>query len=188
MTILESCEADLRDLLKQLNNLLTLEQAELGALTPDMAVIDLSELLEDISGEYKKKLQSKTQSLKISCSDDETFETRAELFLLRRALQALVENAFDAAPEGSTVNASLSRLAGKILLRISDSGKGIAPELQSKIFDRFRVVDGQAIAGMGLPLAYRLLTLQAAELKLESSNTEGTTFLCSFLESNGKHS
>lgn len=184
--ILESCEKKLRELLRQLNNLLTLEQAELGALSPDLSEQNLTALLDELSTECKRIFQDKNIRLQIECSDEDAFETKGESFLLKRALEALLENAMQVAPDNSAVQVKLSRRQGRILLQVTDSGKGIAPELQSKIFDRFRTVDGQAIAGMGLPLAYRLLNLQAAELKLESSNSDGTTFLCSFLESTGK--
>lgn len=180
---LESCEMELSRLLNQLNNLLTLEQAEQGALQPDMARLDLKELLEDLANEYKKVLRQKNSRIEIHAADENSYEIRAELFLLRRAIQALLDNAIQASKENSCIDTTLTRDSGKIILKIEDHANGIAAELQNQIFNRFRSVEGQALAGMGLPLAFRLMNAQAAELRLEASSETGTTFTCTFIES-----
>lgn len=62
--------------------------------------------------------------------------------------------------------------------RVSDTGVGIAPELQERIFEEFYQVPGRSTGGtgLGLPYARRLATLLGGTLEVESRPGVGTTF------------
>ncbi|MFN2568211.1 MAG: sensor histidine kinase [Candidatus Dormibacteria bacterium] len=73
---------------------------------------------------------------------------------LHRLLGVLLDNACKYAPEGGSVDLSVSSGGGAVRLIVDDSGPGIAPEHRPRIFDRFhRAVEGPGGAGLGLAIA-----------------------------------
>ncbi len=103
---------------------------------------------------------------------------------MRQILLNLVSNAIKFTPEGGTLrlHASLEKAVGKrgtmVAVSVTDSGIGIAPEHQKRIFERFRQVgdkSGQG-TGLGLPIAKRLAELHGGRMTLRSALGEGATF------------
>jgi len=73
----------------------------------------------------------------------------------------LLDNAIDAAPEGSKVRVEARQDDGVVMVRVIDSGKGIAPEIQSRIFEPFFTTKpvGEG-TGLGLDIVQRIVTQQ----------------------------
>ncbi len=177
---LKLIESDLRSLLSQLNNFLTLETVEHGALVLDCAEIDLEDFIDDLASEYNKRWKSHGVNVRSEYVGDNLL-INGEVELLRMAITALLDNACAASTgSGSEVILHCEGQQGKIVLKVIDTGGGIPAELQSTIFDRFRFQDERPLAGLGLPLASRLFALHAAQLSLERSSAEGTIFRCEF--------
>ncbi len=62
----------------------------------------------------------------------------------------------------------------RLLISIEDTGKGIAPQMQQRIFDRF-VKGTQTGAGLGLPICKELVELMGGNLEINSEEGLGTT-------------
>ena len=94
----------------------------------------------------------------------------------------LVDNAVKYTPEGGSVTVRLAEpAAGKILFAVTDTGIGIAPEDQQRIFDRFYRVDKARSRemggnGLGLAIAREIVHLDDGGIKVTSQPGEGTTF------------
>lgn len=88
---------------------------------------------------------------------DQPVEVTGDEDRLRQVLVNLLGNARRHTPPGTTVTASLERVPGVAVVRIVDDGPGIAPELQSRLFERFsrgdpsqpREADGTGPGGGG---------------------------------------
>ena len=101
---------------------------------------------------------------------------------IKQLMLILVDNAVKYTPEGGFVTVRLAEpAAGKILFAVTDTGIGIAPEDQQRIFDRFYRVDKARSRemggnGLGLAIAREIVHLHDGGIKVTSQPGEGTTF------------
>lgn len=84
-------------------------------------------------------------------------------------------NALDSMSHGGHLAIEVFEKDNRIVVRVSDSGAGIADEILPDIFEPFFSTKGRG-AGMGLPVARRIAHLYEGSMKVESSSSEGTTF------------
>jgi signal transduction histidine kinase len=104
----------------------------------------------------------------------------AEGAKLRIVIQNLLSNAAKFTSEGSIRLAAEALPEGRVAIRVSDTGPGIAPEHHEAVFDMFRQL-GSAGAwrkgvGLGLALARRFARLLGGDILLESELGRGATF------------
>ena len=92
----------------------------------------------------------------------------------------LLTNAVKFTPDGGAVTVSARRADGRVEIAVSDTGVGIAPEEQSRIFDEFgqaRSAGGQSEGtGLGLTLCKRFVELHGGAIAVESALGRGSTF------------
>lgn len=96
---------------------------------------------------------------------------------LQQAVIALATNAIDAMPEGGVLTISAHCQQDDLLVEVSDTGVGIAPENITKIFEPFFTTKevGQG-TGLGLAVCYGILTEHGGSLDVQSTLGVGTTF------------
>jgi signal transduction histidine kinase len=101
-----------------------------------------------------------------------------DIGLMERVLENLIENAIRYTPAGGSVTVALIPEDGKLTVRVTDTGHGIAEESLPHIFDRFYRGEeaGGGGAGLGLAIARRILELHGATLQAQSRVNAGTTF------------
>jgi NtrC-family two-component system sensor histidine kinase KinB len=111
----------------------------------------------------------------------------ADVSVVDRVLQNLIGNACKFTPEGGQIRVTADVAAdtgngqdappSHVLLSVSDTGPGIPPELQDRLFQKF-VTGGQQGSGSGLGLAFCRLAVEAhnGRLWVESEPGHGTTF------------
>ncbi|MEP7380662.1 MAG: ATP-binding protein [Gemmatimonadota bacterium] len=143
--------------------------------------VDLSEVVQDaVRG---LKAQASARSIGLDFADAAESPVRGDASDLERIVVNVVENAIKYSPAGSTVHITLAPEGDDAYgVRVRDSGTGISPEAQDRIFDRFfrshtsggQVADG---AGLGLAIARTLAQQYGGRLELESSSSDGSTFL-----------
>lgn len=95
--------------------------------------------------------------------------------LVRQAMANIVQNACDAMPGGGTVSISLRRTGGEAVITIGDTGSGIAPDIQKKIFLPFFTTRDAGV-GMGLALTHKIVASHGGRIAVESPGSGGTTF------------
>lgn len=90
----------------------------------------------------------------------------------------LLTNAIRFAPEGTAINIEEKSLSGQVQISIRDQGKGIEPEFQDKIFDRYFKVPGEEKSGTGLGLAIsrEFMEAQQGSIGLSSQPGKETVF------------
>lgn len=93
----------------------------------------------------------------------------------------LVGNAVRYAPAGSAIDIAVAAEGGVVRATVSDRGKGIAPDDQARVFEKFERVDPTEPGGSGLGLfiARRLARAMGGDLTLRSGAGEGATFTLS---------
>src|SRR5207248_11788462 len=101
-----------------------------------------------------------------------------DIALMERVLENLLDNAIRYTPAGGRISVSIEYDGGRMTVRVSDSGRGIAPKDLPFIFDRFYRGDTTGGgAGLGLAIAKRILELHGSQLSAESRVNVGTTFV-----------
>jgi len=121
---------------------------------------------------------------------EETFQ-RSDIFVrgpegvLNEIIYNLIENAIRYNHSGGSVRVLVSEDAGVVRLKVSDTGIGIAPEYQDKVFERFYCVDRSRSrdtggTGLGLAIVKHGVQYLGAHLKLESTPGVGTTITVEF--------
>lgn len=170
------CE-QLRILIAELFELAKLNSQE---MRPHVEPFSLSELVQDIVQKLKFVAEKKQVGLQTDIPADLPFVS-ADIGLIERVLENLIENAIRHTPERGTITVALSLEMESIMTQVSDTGCGIPPEDLPHIFDRYYRVgnnqQGRAPgAGLGLAISRRILELHGSSIEAHSILNGGTTF------------
>lgn len=151
---------EMRTLMRLVLNLLDINKADEGSLSAAVDSVDLAALAADVENEFEAQAESNEVTLAVAL---ETTEVSADIDLLRRVLENLVDNAIRHAPAGSQVRLSSKSEPGAVLLTVTDRGAGIPEELRGRIFERFARLDPNADrrSGRGLGLQFCKLAVEA---------------------------
>lgn len=151
-----------RCLLRLVLNLLDISKSEEGQLMPRRTDVDLDALITDLLAAHEAKAQAAGVTLR------RTVEIRtitADVDLLRRVIENLLDNALRHAPERSEVRITAAKREGGFEIRVADTGPGISPEMREKIFERFMQIEsgerGVTRTGRGLGLTFCKLAIEA---------------------------
>ena len=134
------------------------------------AVVELNEPLRMIDGG-----QSGT-AIRLETDLHTVPPVQAHLGDLREALTNLIDNAVAAVPDGGLVTLRSRLFAGEVAVEVADNGTGIDPQHLGRIFDPFFTTKGPSSSGLGLSIAYNLVTQQGGTLLVDSELGKGTTF------------
>lgn len=138
----------------------------------------MAELVQDVVQKFQ--LRGEQAGVKVGAEfDHELPLVMGDIALMERVLENLIENAIRYTPAGGSVTVSLTPQDGKLVVRVTDTGCGIAEESLPFIFDRFwrgEESTPRGGAGLGLAIAKRILELHGASLVAQSKRNAGTTF------------
>jgi len=165
----------LGNLVSELFELAKLESLE-TRLNPEAFAIE--ELVQDVVQKHQLEAERKRIRLSAEKAGDLPF-VNADIGLIARALDNLIDNALRHTPEAGRVRLILQRGEGIVKVDVSDTGCGIRQEELDSVFDRFYRSQGQASeagAGLGLAITKRIIELHRSRLEVESIVGEGTTF------------
>jgi signal transduction histidine kinase len=138
--------------------------------------VDLGELLRTTLAGYEPRAAARGVSVSEAMAP--SIQVRADPSRLRRVLTNLVDNALQAMPEGGALRVSMAvddRDTPGVLLEISDTGVGIAPERLELIFQPGETTTPGS-KGRGLAIVHRFVLGCDGEIRCESVPGEGTTF------------
>jgi signal transduction histidine kinase len=140
----------------------------------------LPELVQDVAQKFRPEAERKHLALETEIPESAPF-VRADIGLIERVLENLIENAIKYTPEGGSVRLSLAPDANGIEMCVADTGRGIAEADRERIFERFYRAEksrGETPegAGLGLAITRRILQLHDCPIDVESGLGEGTAF------------
>lgn len=160
--------------------LLTLARDDAGVLKMDRLPVELSDLIEDVQEQLKGTAQAR--GVELLRGPVEPIRIKGDPERLRRLLLNLVENGIKYTPKGGRVSISLKRQGdGWASVEVEDTGIGISPEDQSRIFQRFhRGADARSLenqgSGLGLCIAKSIAEAHGGGIKVVSSPGQGSAF------------
>jgi signal transduction histidine kinase len=172
-SILESA----RLLLRLINDILDLATIEAGYMALETCTIDVSEMLECVLTLTRERARSRDLELDLCCPREigviEGDERR-----LKQALFNLISNAVKFAPPGGAIRLEAARREDALLLTVADTGIGIPPADQARVFEKFERGVRQSGAGIGLSLVKSLIELHGGTVVIESASEQGTRITC----------
>lgn len=175
-TVFESTEK----LKKLVEELFELSKLEAKQITPKKEPFYINELIHDICQKYELLLTRKNISL-IPAFKNDIMVVEADIALIERVLQNLIDNAIKFTPEGGKVTIETNEVDRYIEIRVSDTGKGIPEEQIPFVFDRYHIGDKRLSldnqnTGLGLAIVKKILEIHDATIKLSSKLNQGTSF------------
>jgi signal transduction histidine kinase len=175
-TAIKHCER----LSKLVAELLELAKLDSDDIRPRNEPFNLSELVQDVAQKFQLRADEKQISLSTGCDKNLPF-VNADIALIERVLENLIENAVHNTPRGGSVRLALEARQENVAVLISDTGPGIPPAEQERIFNRFYQLDksrqsGTGHTGLGLAITKKILELHDRSIAVASSLGAGTTF------------
>ncbi|MDR3712721.1 MAG: ATP-binding protein [Puia sp.] len=163
---------------KLVNNLLDFSRIEAGRMQAAFEPADLAVLTKDLASSFRSAIEKTGITLVVRC--DAAEPVFADLEMWEKVVVNLLSNAFKYTPEG-TITVSLSQQDGFTTLAVADTGVGIPPEEQERIFERFHRVQNmrsrsQEGTGIGLSLVSELVKLHGGTIEVSSKVGVGSVF------------
>jgi len=164
-------ERTCREMMRLIQNLLEIGKIEEGKMPVVLEPVALAEVTDEIVGEYAAIAEQGQRALRAAVHRDVP-PVMADRWLLRRVLANLVVNAIRHSGGDVVVDATVS--AREVTLRVTDTGRGIAPEDQALIFEKFRsggrsATDEPALdTGLGLPFCKLAVERMGGRITLAS--------------------
>ena len=161
------------------DRLLALSRAESGQAKLSVEAVDLRELAEDVVSYLGVLAEEKGQSLTVDAVGMP--RGSGDRVVLRQSLINLVDNAIKYTPAGGRIRICVADTAAGPSVTVSDSGPGIAPDVRTRIFDRYdrgghARADDIGGSGLGLAIAKWAVEVNGGQLTLETNHDVGSRF------------
>jgi signal transduction histidine kinase/CheY-like chemotaxis protein len=169
-----------RHLLSLINDILDLSKVEAGQMELEVGSFALSEVLEN--GLTMIRERAGRHGIALSVDVDPAIDViEADERKVKQVVFNLLSNAVKFTPDGGQVGISAGMDDAGVRITVWDTGIGIAPEHQERIFEEFQQVGGAYTekregTGLGLALAKRFVELHGGHLWVESEVSHGSRF------------
>jgi len=174
-----------RNLLTLINDILDLSKIEAGKLDIKPEPVFIHKILQDTEQIFQLKLQEKGLHFKLAIQEHLPEQMLLDEIRLRQVLFNLLGNAVKFTQSGwIRLKAEAARMNTEsldLILKVEDSGIGIAPESLQGVFEAFTQQDGQAAkhfggTGLGLTISKRLVEMMGGTIWVESEPHKGSSF------------
>jgi HAMP domain-containing protein/CheY-like chemotaxis protein/signal transduction histidine kinase len=183
-----------QDLLTLINDILDLSKIESGMMNINLGDVSFGEITETTEKTFRQVANDKGLAFDIDRAPNLPRAVHTDATRLHQVLKNLLGNAFKFTEKGGVTltmesattgwshgHETLDRAAGVIAFRVKDTGIGIAEEKQRLIFEAFQQADASTTrkyggTGLGLSISREIARLLGGEIKVESSEGEGSTF------------
>jgi signal transduction histidine kinase len=170
-----------RHLLSLINEILDLSKVEAGRMELELATFDLLTALENARTFVRERATKHGITLDVAV-DEQLGDFVGDERKIKQILLNLLSNAVKFTPEGGRVGINARQTDGSVEISVSDTGIGIAPEDQARIFEEFRQVGGDYAhkkegTGLGLTLAKKFVELHGGRIWVESEVGKGSRFI-----------
>lgn len=163
-----------------ISQLFEYSKLEAKQIEPNKEPFFMSELAQDVAAKYQILAEEKgiTIHLEENANIPLVF---ADVGLVERVIQNLMDNALNYTPSGGEVTIELAAVNNHVEIGIKDTGPGIPEDEQSFIFERYRRASRTGKkskgAGLGLAIVKKILELHDTSIQVSSKLNEGTAFM-----------
>ena len=165
-----------------IEDLLDISRIITGKLRLDLRAVPVGEILEAALESVRPTAEAKRIHIDVQPRDGNE-AILCDAARMQQIVWNLLTNAIKFTPEGGTISVGAQRDDSTMVITVTDSGIGIAPEFLPYVFDRFRQQDGASTRahgglGLGLSIVRHLTELHRGTVKAESAGEgRGATFL-----------
>lgn len=157
-----------------------------GMIQPENYLSDIAGLVESVVEEFRSSAHAKGLRLEAQLS---SYWAMTDPTLFSRIVRNLLGNAIKFTDAGGAVFVSVTSEQDQVVVKVADSGLGIAPEDQQRIFDEYVQLDDvhhdrDKGLGLGLSIVHRLTQLLNVAIKLNSELGQGTVFTLTLEKAN----
>jgi two-component system sensor histidine kinase RpfC len=183
----QTIHASARTLLTLIEDILDISKIEAGKVTLETTDFDLHGLVHSIAMMLAPQAQTKGLGFSVRIDPETPFLLRGDPVHMRQVLINLVGNAIKFTEKGgieiSVKLVSEEPANATIKFEVTDTGIGIAPEAQARIFESFTQADTSTTrrfggTGLGTTIAKQLVELMKGRIGLQSTSGVGSTFWC----------
>jgi PAS domain S-box-containing protein len=151
-------------------------------LDPPVGWADINAIVQDVVNmtrpRWKNEMAARGYSviMKVDASSTHSF-ARGDEGELCELLVNLIHNALDAMPEGGQIKIATQDAGDFIKVTVSDTGVGMAAEIQEKAFDPFFTTKGDQGSGLGLSMVFGIINRYGGRIDIESEPGAGTSVI-----------
>jgi signal transduction histidine kinase len=169
-----------RHLLSLINEILDLSKVEAGRMELELTTFDLPLAIENARTFVRERATKHGITLYVDV-DNRLGDFQGDERKIKQILLNLLSNAVKFTPEGGRISVNARQLNESVQISVSDTGVGIAPEDQARIFEEFRQVGGDYAhksegTRLGLTLAKKFVELHCGTIWVKSEVGKGSTF------------
>lgn len=160
-------------LIRMVNDMLDIEKIESGLQELHMRESDLSFIINECIDNFR--LDAESKRIRFSLDMDSPLPCSVDEERIKQVFTNLISNALKWSPPDSAISIKAKRLNGTVTVELTDSGPGIAPDEQHKVFEKFykKSKDG---TGLGLAIAKSIVEAHGGEIGVKSDGKCGSTF------------
>ena len=165
-------------LLHLINTTLDVAEAEAGVMQTDQEPVNLSTLIEDARDLFEPAAEEK--GIELTCKLDSDCRIQGNRQMLQRMIANLLDNALKYTPSHGNISIGLVGRQHALRVTVTDTGIGIQPADQRRVFDRFFRCDhsrAQEGCGLGLSFARAVACAHGGDITLVSEPPQGSTFI-----------
>jgi len=176
---LDTISTNIEHMLKMTEELLEISRLQSGTVQFDMETLPIEVVIEEVCTSYEQQVAEKRLGLKIEIPPDLP-RIRGDHSHLVQVLNNLVVNAYNYTPTGAII-VGARPVDGFVEVSVSDTGIGIPPEDQQRLFTHFfrgqhHLVRSRKGTGLGLSIARSIVEAHGGEISVESEVDKGSTF------------
>ena len=174
-------------LLGIINDILDFSKIESGHMVLEELDFDMRELVQAALGLFAQEAQDRGLNLVAELAPPHVpMVLRGDPLRLRQVLTNLISNSIKFTEKGEVMVCvrivNVGELGARVNIAVSDTGVGIAPEAQQKIFEHFSQADESTTrqyggTGLGLAICKRLVELMGGSIRVESAPGKGAKFI-----------
>ena len=175
--ITDTIQSAVSQMRRLIGDLLDFAKVQSGTLSVNKKAESLMVIIKPIVDSMRSQAQARQQSLKVDIPSDLPY-MECDGQRIGQVLANLLGNAIKFTPEGGIICLSAHQQEGSIVIAVTDTGSGIAPEDIPNIFDRYWQggKNNSAGAGLGLSIARGLVEAHGGKIWVESTVGKGSTF------------
>ncbi|MFN2183459.1 MAG: sensor histidine kinase, partial [Anaerolineae bacterium] len=177
--VLETISSNIEHMLQMTEKLLEISRLQSGTVHFDMEALPIEVVIDEVCTSFEQQLSDKHLGLKREIPADLP-SIWGDHFQLTQVLSNLMTNAYNYTPSGAIIIGARPR-DGFVEVSVSDTGIGISPEDQQRVFTHFfrgqnHLVRSRKGTGLGLTIARSIVEAHGGEIWVESEIDKGSTF------------
>ncbi|MBU3911551.1 MAG: response regulator [Candidatus Omnitrophica bacterium] len=159
------------------NDLLDISKIESGKMQLKKETLNVNKIIEENISVFRKMMQDRKQVLKQDLANDMP-DIKGDMDKVTQVFVNLLSNAIKYSPDNGNITIKTVNLETEIMVEVSDTGEGIAPESLDKVFDKFTRVTAEKKegTGLGLPIAKDIVVLHKGRMWVKSELGKGSQF------------